>query len=153
MITPRSCGFDVGPQLYSGWLWYPLTARRTAPSANRFGAKLIRSRLAGIPKAVSASVQWPAVRKTRTETRVPEQNSPTLPSGRTTRIAPTFGWVVSIVPHVIAEAGDPSAVNPMTARTPQTSKTRQRTNPIATTSNPRRGWSENAINFGGDDAS
>src|SRR5881397_3644201 len=141
MITPRSCGFDVGPQLYSGWLWYPLTARRTAPSANTFGAKLIRSLLAGNAAAVSASVQWPAVRKTRADTSVPEQNSPTLPSGRTMRIAPTFGWVVSIVPHVIAEAGDPTAISPTTANTPTSSKTRRRTTPPATNEPPGAdGW-------------
>src|SRR6266581_58482 len=64
------------------------------------------------------------------------------------RIAPTFGWVVSMFPQVMAEAGDPNAISPITARTPPTSKTRRRTSPTATTLTPRRGWSENAINVG-----
>src|SRR5437867_7838271 len=52
------------------------------------------------------------------------------------RIAPTFGWVVSMSPQVMAEAGDPNAMSPITARTPKTSKTRRRTNLIATTTTP-----------------
>src|SRR5213592_1255220 len=65
------------------------------------------------------------------------------------RIAPTFGWVVSIVPQVIAEAGDPAAMSPTTANTPTSSKMRRRTTPPATERTPRSGWLANAINVGG----
>ncbi len=49
-------------------------------------------------------MQCPAVRKTRADTSVPEQNSPQV-AFRSTRIAPTFGCAESEEPQVIAGPG------------------------------------------------
>jgi len=94
----------------------------TAPSANTFGAKLIRSRLAGNAAAVSASVHWPAVRKTRAEDQRPGQNSPTLPcqSNDEDRADVRVGRVD--VPPRDGGSRRPQRHQPNRRRTPETSK-------------------------------
>src|SRR2546428_4584612 len=89
-----------------------------------FGAKLMRRRLTGNARDTRASVQWPAVKKTRAETSVPEQNSPNVPSACWVRIAPTFGWVVSIVPQVMAWDRAARATTRTTPNTPRNRDTR-----------------------------
>src|SRR3989442_15044817 len=84
-----------------------------------FGDKLTRRRLRGNARDTRASVQWPAVKKTRADTSVPEQNSPNVPSACWVRIAPTFGWAVSIVPQVIAWDRDARATRRTTPNTPR----------------------------------
>src|SRR3989449_199297 len=101
-----------------------------------FGDKLMRRRLTGNARDTRASVQWPAVKKTRADTSVPEQNSPNVPSACWVRIAPTFGWVVSIVPQVMAWDRAARATTRTTPNTPSNRDTRAHRLPNSTATLP-----------------
>src|SRR2546428_3794943 len=116
-----------------------------------FGDKLTRRRLTGNARDRRASVQWPAVKKPRAETSVPEQNSPSVPSACWVRIAPTFGWVVSIVPHVIAWDLEARATRRTTPNTPRNRDARVHRLPnegTATLSLRGRKWARTCLRLG-----
>src|SRR5438093_7704673 len=115
-----------------------------------FGAKLTRRRLTGNARDTRASVQWPAVKKTRAETSVPEQNSPNVPSACWVRIAPTFGWDVSIVPQVMAWDRAARATTRTTPNTPKNRDTRAHRWPNDSTATlpARKEWTRASLRLG-----
>src|SRR3989304_5203163 len=103
--------------------------RQDLGSCQMLRAKLTQILSSGISYAARASVQWPAVKKTWGAMRVPEHHSripsPNRPS-RSTMIAPTYGWVVSGTPYVMAPAGVDTSAS-ASASTRETRRASRRT--------------------------